>query len=64
MRGTEAIATQPRPSLGGRRMYYACVPNVQVRDVPEEVHDALMHRAQLAGQSLQQFLSAQLQRSR
>lgn len=41
-------------------MYYACVPNVQVRDVPEEVHDALMHRAQLAGQSLQQFLSAQL----
>ena len=41
-------------------MYYACMPNVQVRDVPEEVHAALVRRAELAGQSLQQFLSAQL----
>ncbi len=36
------------------------MPNVQVRNVPEDVHDALVHRAELAGQSLQQFLSAQL----
>lgn len=36
------------------------MPNVQVRDVPEEVHDALVRRAERAGQSLQQFLSAQL----
>lgn len=36
------------------------MPNVQVRDVPEEVHEALVRRAALAGQSLQQFLSAQL----
>ena len=41
-------------------MYYACMPNVQVRDVPEDVHEALVRRAQLAGQSLQQFLAAQL----
>lgn len=34
--------------------------NVQVRDVPDEVHRALVRRAELAGQSLQQFLAAQL----
>jgi antitoxin FitA len=41
-------------------MYYACMPNVQVRDVPEEVHEALVRRAERAGQSLQQFLAGQL----
>lgn len=41
-------------------MYPACMPHIQVRDVPEEVHGALLRRAQLAGQSLQQFLSTQL----
>lgn len=41
-------------------MYHACMPNVQVRDVPEEVHQALVRRAEREGQSLQQFLSAQL----
>lgn len=41
-------------------MYYACMTNVQVRDVPEHVHEALVRRAELAGQSLQQFLTIQL----
>lgn len=41
-------------------MYYACMPNVQVRDVPDQVHEALVRRAEQAGQSLQQFLAAQL----
>lgn len=41
-------------------MYYACMPNIQVRDVPDEVHKALARRAELAGQSLQQYLTAQL----
>ena len=41
-------------------MYYACMPNVQVRDVPDEVHAALVRRAEQAGQSLQQFLASQL----
>jgi hypothetical protein len=36
------------------------MPNVQVRDVPNEVHEALLRRAEQAGQSLQQFLAAQL----
>ena len=41
-------------------MYSACMPNVQVRDVPDEVHEALVRRAEQAGQSLQQFLASQL----
>jgi antitoxin FitA len=38
------------------------MPHVQVRDVPEEVHDVLVRRAQAAGQSLQQYLAAELAR--
>jgi antitoxin FitA len=41
-------------------MYGACMPNIQIREVPDDVHEALVHRAQLAGQSLQQYLTAQL----
>jgi antitoxin FitA len=41
-------------------MYSACMPNVQVRDVPDQVHQQLVRRAELAGQSLQQFLATQL----
>ena len=41
-------------------MYSACMPNVQVRDLPEDVHAALVRRAEQAGQSLQQFLTMQL----
>ena len=41
-------------------MYSACMPNVQVRDVPDDVHAALVRRAEQAGQSLQQFLASQL----
>lgn len=41
-------------------MYNACMPNVQVRDVPDDVHAALVRKADLSGQSLQQYLSAQL----
>ena len=36
------------------------MPNVQIREVPEEIHQALVRRAELAGQSLQQYLAAQL----
>lgn len=41
-------------------MYNACMPNVQIREVPDHVHSELVRRAELAGQSLQQYLSAQL----
>ena len=36
------------------------MPNVQIREVPDDVHNELVRRAELAGQSLQQYLSAQL----
>jgi plasmid stability protein len=36
------------------------MPNVQIRDVPDEVHAALIRRAEAAGQSLQQYLAGQL----
>lgn len=36
------------------------MPHIQVRDVSDEVHEALVRRAAAAGQSLQQYLAAQL----
>lgn len=47
-------------SAPGVCMKGACMPNVQIREVPEDVHEALVRKAELAGQSLQQYLSAQL----
>lgn len=36
------------------------MPNVLVRDLPEDVHAVLQLRAKRKGQSLQQFLAAEL----
>ncbi len=36
------------------------MPNVQVRDVADEVHETLVRRAKHSGQSLQQYLAGQL----
>ncbi len=38
------------------------MPNVLVRDVPDDVHAALQRRAEQRGQSLQQYLAAELRR--
>lgn len=38
------------------------MPNVLVRDIPEEVHAALQERAAQRGQSLQQYLATELAR--
>jgi hypothetical protein len=38
------------------------MPNVLVRDVPEDVHVALQRRAEHRGQSLQQYLTGELTR--
>jgi plasmid stability protein len=38
------------------------MPNVLVRDIPDEVHAALQRRAEERGQSLQQYLAAELAR--
>ncbi|MEO1063721.1 MAG: hypothetical protein AAFZ07_20075 [Actinomycetota bacterium] len=38
------------------------MPNVLVRDLPDDVHEALLRRAEQAGQSLQQYLTVELGR--
>jgi hypothetical protein len=38
------------------------VPSIQVKDVPDDVHATLRRRAAAAGQSLQEYLLAQLTR--
>jgi len=38
------------------------MPNILVRDIPDEVHTTLQHRAERRGQSLQQYLAAELRR--
>jgi antitoxin FitA len=38
------------------------MPNVLVRDLPDDVHAALQHRAEQRGQSLQQYLAGELVR--
>lgn len=43
-------------------MHNACMPNVMVRNVPEDVHAILQRRAEQQGQSLQQYLVAELRR--
>jgi antitoxin FitA len=38
------------------------MPNLLVRDIPDDVHAALRRRAERRGQSLQQFLAGELRR--
>lgn len=38
------------------------MPNVLVRDLPDDIHSALQRRAAASGQSLQQYLVAELTR--
>jgi plasmid stability protein len=38
------------------------MPNILVRDLPEDIHGALQRRAEQRGQSLQQFLTNELTR--
>lgn len=49
-------------------MYYACMVAIQIRDVPDDVRDALAAQAEASGQSLQRYLlgivSRQARRSR
>ena len=43
-------------------MHNVSMPNVLVRDLPDDVHAKLQRRAEVAGQSLQQYLSTELTR--
>jgi antitoxin FitA len=40
----------------------ASMPNVLIRDLPKDVHETLLRRAEAAGQSLQQYLTSELSR--
>lgn len=44
------------------RLHTASMTNVLIRDVPDDVHGELLRRAEAAGQSLQQYLRAELAR--
>ncbi len=39
-----------------RWLYNACMPNIQIKNVPDHVHLVLKRRAGAAGQSLQEYL--------
>jgi hypothetical protein len=39
---------------------FCCVPSIQVKDVPEEIHAVLRRRAAAAGKSLQEYLLERL----
>ena len=43
-------------------MYCACMPHIQIRNVPDDVHTELVRRAERRSLSLQQFLLDQLTR--
>jgi hypothetical protein len=41
-------------------LYATCMPLIQIRDVPEEVHAELVRRAERAGLSLNRYLLQEL----
>jgi hypothetical protein len=43
-------------------MHNACMPLIQIRDVPEPVRDELARKAAAAGQSMQAYLLGELSR--
>ncbi len=45
-----------------KRYHNVSMPNVLVRDIPDEIHAALQRRAESRGQSLQQYLASELRR--
>ena len=59
------LSTRSRSSdvaLGGKCYQYVSMTNLLVRDLPDDVHSTLQRRAEGAGQSLQQYLVAELTR--
>ena len=49
-------------AIPANRYHNESMPNVLIRDLPDDVHASLARRAQAAGQSLQQYLSDELTR--
>lgn len=42
--------------------YHRKMPSIQIKNVPDEVHQALKRKAKVSGQSLQEFLQAELRK--
>jgi hypothetical protein len=57
----DATATVPH-LRSTRRLHAVSMPNVLVRDLPDDVHAELQRRAEARGQSLQQYLAGELTR--
>ena len=54
-------AGRAKKSTGGAViMHNACMPLIQIRDVPEAVRDELARKAAAAGQSMQAYLLGEL----
>lgn len=60
----QGLILGPETTSHQKRARYrsASMPNLLVRDVPETVHAVLQQRAARRGQSLQQYLVAELER--
>lgn len=58
------IHTEGRAELTPQdwRLHNESMPNILVRDLPDDIHSGLMKRAEAAGQSLQQYLTDALTR--
>ena len=52
----------PAVAAVGACLHTASMPNLLVRDLPDDVHAELQRRAQRHGQSLQQYLTDELRR--
>ena len=54
-------ATAVSLALTVERKHYESTPNILVRDLPEDIHAALQRKAERRHQSLQQYLTVELQ---
>ena len=60
--GRRELASQQTLALPSACLHAASMPNILVRDLPDDVHGALQQRAEQQGQSLQQYLTNELTR--
>jgi hypothetical protein len=54
------VALRISVAVWNLRLHNESMPNILIRDVPDDVHVILARRAGLSGQSLQQYLVGQL----
>lgn len=62
MRHVTDRAARVRLPESAECLHTVSMANVLVRDVPDDIHSALQRRAEVRGQSLQQYLAHELRR--